>query len=81
MVYVGCTVSPPIVSIFIRSGWVMVGLKDNYLDSESSGDQYAGRHISELDQLEKRLLLHPHTLIYLQLRARFKKIQAKERIK
>ena len=31
MVSEGCTVSPPIVSICIRSGWVMGGVKYKYL--------------------------------------------------
>ena len=40
MVAAGCTVSPPIVSICVRAGWVMGGVKDRYLKRESAGDQY-----------------------------------------
>ena len=52
MVAAGCTVTPPIVSICIRSGWVMGGVKGKYLKSESSGDQYVGRCASGLEQLK-----------------------------
>ena len=66
MVAAGYTVSPPIVLVCIRAGWVMVGVKDNYLKRKSSRDKYVGRCASGLDHLEKRLLLHPHTLVSLQ---------------
>ena len=35
MVASGCTVSPPIVSLCIRVGWVMGGVKDKYLFNEA----------------------------------------------
>ena len=43
MVAAGCTVSPPIVSICVRAGWVMGGVNDSYLKKESAGDQNVGR--------------------------------------
>ena len=45
----------------------MGGVKDKYLKRESSGDQYDRRHVSGLNQIEKRLIFHSHTLISLQL--------------
>jgi hypothetical protein len=43
MVAAGCTCSPPIVSICVRAGWSMGGVKDRYLKHEKAGDQYVGR--------------------------------------
>ena len=59
MVAAGCTVSPPIVSICVRAGWVMGGVKDRYLKRESAGDQYVGRCAAGLDQLSKRFAISP----------------------
>ena len=59
MVAAGCTVSPPIVSLCIRAGWVMGGVKDRYLKYESAGDQYVGRCASGLDQLSKNFAVSP----------------------
>ena len=42
MVGAGFTVSPPIVSLCVRAGWVMWGVKDKYLKHKSAGDQYVG---------------------------------------
>ena len=64
MVAAGCTVSPPIVSICIREGWVMGGFKDRYLKRESAGDQYVGRCASCLDQLDKSFAVSPPYLDY-----------------
>ena len=43
MVDTGCTLSPPIVSIYIRAGWVVGGVRENYLKRKSPGDQYVWR--------------------------------------
>ena len=59
MVAAGCTVSPPIVSICIRAGWVMGGVKDRYLKRESAGDQYVGRCAAGMDQLSKSFTISP----------------------
>ena len=59
MVAAGCTVSPPIVSICVRAGWVMGGVKDRYLKRESAGDQYVGRCAAGLDQLSKSFAISP----------------------
>ena len=59
MVAAGCTVSPPIVSICVRAGWSMGGVKDKYLKRENAGDQYVGRCASCLDQLEKTFAVSP----------------------
>ena len=76
MVAAGFTMSPPIVLVCIRAGWVVGGVKEKYLRRESTGDQYVGRCASGLEQLEKRLLLHLHTLISLRSRKN-SKIKAK----
>ena len=34
----GCTLSPPIISICIRCGWVMGEVKDKYLKYKAAGD-------------------------------------------
>ena len=64
--------SPPILSICIRAGWFVGVVKENYLKCESVSDQYIGGCTSGLYQLEKRLLLHPHYFISLQLRTKLK---------
>jgi len=51
MVSGGCTVCPPIVSLCIRVGWVMGGVKDRYLKHESAGDQYVGQSATGKDPL------------------------------
>ena len=53
MVATVCTVYPPIISICIRAGWFMDGVKDKYLKHKYSGDQYVGRCASGLNQLWK----------------------------
>ena len=59
MVSAGCTVSPPIVSICVRAGWSMGGVKDKYLKRENASDQYVGRCASCLDQLDKSFAVSP----------------------
>jgi hypothetical protein len=59
MVAAGCTVSPPIVALCIRAGWVLGGVKDKYLFREGAGDQYVGRCASCLDQLTKEFAVSP----------------------
>ena len=39
MVGASCTVYPPVVSICIRSGWVMGGVKDKELERNYDGDK------------------------------------------
>jgi hypothetical protein len=59
MVASGCTASPSIVSICLRAGWVMGGVKDRYLKYERAGDQYVGRCASCLDQTSKNFAVSP----------------------
>lgn len=59
MVVVGCTVSSPIISIYVRVGWSMGGVKDKYLKRENTGDQYIWRYESCLDQLDKTFAVSP----------------------
>ena len=51
--------SPKIVSIFIRAGWVMGGVKDRYVKYKFSGDQYFGRCASGIDQNSKKIDFSP----------------------
>ena len=53
MVSAGFTISPPIVSVCFRCGWVMGGVKYKYLKYEAAGDQYVVRCASGLNQLSK----------------------------
>jgi len=55
----GCTMSPPIVSVCIRCGWVMGGVKDRYLKYESAGDQFVGRCAACLDLLSSEFAIFP----------------------
>ena len=45
----GCTVAPPIVSLCLRAGWSLGGVKDKYLFHENAGDQHVGRCAAGLD--------------------------------
>lgn len=55
----GCTMSPPIVSVCIRAGWTMGGVKDRYLKYEAAGDQFVGRCAACLDLLSKDFAISP----------------------
>jgi phage-related protein len=59
MVAGGCTVSPPIISLCIRAGWKMGGVKEKYLKYEAAGDQYVGRCAAGLNQLTKEFAVSP----------------------
>ena len=55
----GCTMSPPIVSVCIRAGWVMGGVKDIYLKYKAAGDQFVGRCAACLDLLSSNFAVSP----------------------
>ena len=59
MVAAGCTVLPPIVSLCIRVGWIMGGLKDKYLFYESAGDHYIGRCTTTINRVKKEFAVSP----------------------
>ena len=59
MVAGGCTLSPHIVSICVKVGCAMGGVKDTYLKRANTGDQYVGRCTSCLDQLDKSFAVSP----------------------
>ena len=59
MVAAGSTASPPIISICLRAGWVMGGVKDKYLKYERAGDQYVGRCACCLNQNNKEFAITP----------------------
>ena len=80
MVAAGCTVSPPIVSICVRAGWVMGGVKDRYLKRESAGDQYVGRCAACLDQLNKRFAISPPYFDFTGLGDELERVRLRKRI-
>ncbi len=59
MVASGCTVSPPLISLCLRAGWVLGGVLMRYLKYEAAGDQYVGRCASGLDQLCSGFAISP----------------------
>ena len=61
MVAAGRKVSPPIVFLFLRVGWIMGGVKDKYLFYEAAGDHYFGRCATILNRLKKEFAVsHPY---------------------
>ena len=81
MVAAGCTVSPPIVSICVRAGWVMGGVKDRYLKRESAGDQYVGRCATGLDQLSKGFAISPPYFDFTGIEEELERARLQNRIK
>ena len=81
MVAAGCTVSPPIVSICVRAGWVMGGVKDRYLKRESAGDQYVGRCAAGLDQLSKRFAISPPYFDFTGISEAIERVRLRKRMK
>ena len=67
MVESGYIVSPPIASICICTGWVMVGVKDNYLFRECTGDQYGRRCVFGFNQLENTFAVSPAFFVTLNI--------------
>lgn len=81
MVAAGCTCSPPIVSICVRAGWSMGGVKDRYLKHEKAGDQYVGRCATCADQNSKDFAISPPYFDFSSLRSESEKIQTKTFVK
>ena len=80
MVAVGCTVSPPIVSICVRACWVIGGVKDKYLQRESAGDQHVGRCASCLPILSMDFAVPPPYFDFSGIEDDISKVAAKRRI-
>ena len=80
MVAVGCTVSPPIVSICVRACWVIGGVKDKYLQRESAGDQHVGRCASYLPILSMDFVVSPPYFYFSGIEDDISKVSAKSRI-
>ena len=59
MVAAGCTVSPPIVSLCLRVGWIVGHVKDKYIFYEASGDRCVGRCATTLNRLKKEFAVSP----------------------
>lgn len=80
MVAAGCTVSPPIISLCLRVGWTMGGVKERYLKHEKAGDQYVGRCATGLDQLKKEFGASPPYFDFSSIQSESEKVQAKSKI-
>ena len=55
----GCTVSPPMAYICLRSGWSTGLLKERYLFYEKAGDQFVGRIVCGLSPLSIEFATSP----------------------
>ena len=55
IVATGCTVSPPIASIFLRDGWIMGPIKDRYTHYEKAGDQFLGWSVTGISSSSKTI--------------------------
>ena len=49
----GCTVPPPVASLYLKENWTLWGVKDRYIKYEGAGDQFFGRDVSEIPILKK----------------------------
>ena len=67
MVAAGCTVGPPIVSLCLRAGWKLGGVKEKYLFRENAGDMYVGRCASGHDNDSKEFVISPAYFDYTEL--------------
>lgn len=59
LVSTGCTVSPPMPSICLRSCWSMGPVKDRYIHYEKAGDQFVGRSVTCLSSMTKDFACSP----------------------
>ena len=80
MVATGCTVSPPIVSICVRVGWVMGGVNDKHLERESEGYQHVGRCSSCLPVLSMDFAVSLPYFDFSGIEDDISKVEAKRRI-
>ena len=55
----GCTVSPPMSSIFLRACWIMGNVKDRYTHYKKAGDQCFGRSVTGISSLCKEFAVSP----------------------
>ncbi|KAL7538978.1 hypothetical protein ACHAWF_006258 [Thalassiosira exigua] len=63
----GCTVGPSIVSLCLRAGWTLGGVKDKYLFRENAGDMYVGRCASGHGVDNKNFAISPAYFDYSEL--------------
>ena len=80
MVAAGCTLSPPIVSICMSAGWVLGGVKGNYLKIESAGYHNVGRCASCLPILSMDFTVSPPYFDFSGIEYDISKVAAKRRI-
>ena len=55
----GCTVSPPMLSIFLKACWSMGNVKDRYIYYKKSGYQFFGRSVTGISYLCKEFDVSP----------------------
>ena len=80
MIATGCTVLPPIVSICVREGWVVGGVKNKYPRIESAGDQHVGRCASCLPIVSINFAMSPLYFDFSGIEDDISKVAAKRRI-
>lgn len=80
MVSAGCTVSPPIVFICIRAGWIMGGVKHKYLKYKAAGDLYVGRYAASLDQLRNKFSVSPPHFGCSAVEGELEKVQLEDKV-
>ena len=49
-----CTAYRPMYSIFLRAGWSMGSIKDQYIHYEKVGDQFVGWSMTGISSLSKK---------------------------
>ena len=59
IVATGCTVSLPMASIFLRDGWIMRPIKDQYIHYEKAGDEFVGRYVTGISSLREYFGISP----------------------
>ena len=55
----GYTFSPPMASIFLRSGWIMGTIIDRFIHYEKAGDQFVGLSVTGIYSLNKDFRMSP----------------------
>ena len=55
----GCTVSPPMESMCLCTGWSMGGVKDRYFHYDKAGDQFVGRTVTGISNGSEEFYLSP----------------------
>ena len=59
IVATGCTASSPMDSIYLRAGWSMGPIKDQYIHDKKAGDQFVKRFVTGIYPLSKDFRMSP----------------------